>query len=60
MHRQRSRPICGRVGADGVKGDVPEVEQAGEAHDDVQPQCQQNVYPDLLDEYALPVRRKYA
>ena len=31
------------VGADGVEGDVAEVEQAGEADDDVQAQAQQDV-----------------
>ena len=31
------------VGADGVEGDVAEIEQAGEADDDVQPERQEDV-----------------
>ena len=47
--------LGGGVGADGEEGHVAEVEHAGLADDDVQPEGQQDVDADGEEEHALPV-----
>ena len=45
------------VGADGIEGDVAEVEQAGEADDDVQPPGEHHIDQDLDAEIVDPFQR---
>ena len=45
------------IGADRVEGDVAEVEQAGEADDDVQPPAEHHVDQDLDAEIVDPLER---
>ena len=56
LHRQRAGDVRGRVGADGVEGDVTEVEQAGPADDHVEADGQQDVDADVGDQRLLPER----
>ncbi len=59
---QNDRPKCGAeqrvgIGADRVEGDVAEVEQAGEADDDVQAPGEHHVDQDLDAEIVDPFQR---
>ncbi|MNF05910.1 hypothetical protein D3C80_2057450 [compost metagenome] len=50
----RGRQQCCKIRADGVKGDEAHIQQAGVAHDDVQPERQHDVQQSEVD-HAHPV-----